>query len=79
MRRLQQYKKFFGGRCLLSLRQLTQVASYSGNGTLIALLPRSHKGTLRNALDFCAESAKIKRIPKVPFPQRGSKAANVAY
>jgi hypothetical protein len=32
-----------------------------------------------NALDFCAESAKIKRIPKVPFSQRGSKAANVAY
>jgi hypothetical protein len=32
-----------------------------------------------NALDFCAESSKIKRIPKVPFPQRGSKAANVAY
>jgi hypothetical protein len=33
---------------------------------------------LRNALDFCAFGAKTKRIPKVPFPQRGSKAANVA-
>jgi hypothetical protein len=31
-----------------------------------------------NALDFCAKSAKIKRIPKIPFLQRGSKAANVA-
>jgi hypothetical protein len=32
-----------------------------------------------NALDFCAESAKIKRIQKVSFPQRGSKVANVAF
>jgi hypothetical protein len=55
------------------------LALYGGYSTLVALLPRSHKKTLRNALDFCAESAKIKRIPKVPFPQRGSKAANVAY
>jgi hypothetical protein len=33
---------------------------------------------MMNALDFCAESAKIKRIQKVPLLQRGSKAANVA-
>jgi hypothetical protein len=46
--------------------------------TLVALLPRSKQGTLRNALDFCAFGAKIKRIPKAPFTQRGSKAANVA-
>jgi hypothetical protein len=49
-----------------------------GHSPLVALLPRSHEGTLRNVFDFCAESTKIKRIPKVPFSQRGSKAANVA-
>jgi hypothetical protein len=51
---------------------------YIGHTTFVALLLRSHKGTLRNALDFCAKSAKIKRIPKAPFLQPDSKAANVA-
>jgi hypothetical protein len=57
----------------------SNLALYEGHATLVALLPRSEEGTLRTALDFCAESAKIKCSPKVPFLQRGSKAANVAY
>jgi hypothetical protein len=57
----------------------SSLSLYVGHATLVALLPRSHKGTLRITLDFCAESAKIKRNPKVHFLQRGSKAANVAY
>jgi hypothetical protein len=52
---------------------------YLGHATLVAMLPRSQQVTLRNALYFCAYGAKIERIPKVTFPQRGSKAANVAY
>jgi hypothetical protein len=33
---------------------------------------------LRKRMIFCAKSAKNHALPKVPFPQRGSKAANVA-
>jgi hypothetical protein len=45
------------------------LALYARHATLLASLTRSRKGTLRNALDFCAFGAIIKRISEVPFPQ----------
>jgi hypothetical protein len=45
---------------------------YANNGHTLDVKNAAYndgKETLRNALDFCAFGAKIKRIPKVSFPQ----------